>query len=89
MTRPGKPPKTPTDIVKTAGLLEGFVTRGGSGPCYGVTDFDGVEYAVYVADGRELAKGTQVRARISPATLRIDCGSGKPVQADTLTPAGG
>jgi hypothetical protein len=88
LTRPGKPPKTPTDIVRTAGWLEGFVTRGGSGPCYGVTDFDGIEYAVYSAGGRTFKVGDQVRAKVEPATLRISCGIGRPVQADTITPLG-
>jgi hypothetical protein len=79
---PSKPagiPKTPTDIVRTAGWVEGTVTRGGGGPCYGLVTFDGVAYAMYSDAGVELAKGDHIRARLTPAKLRISCGDGTPV----------
>jgi len=79
---PSKPagiPKTPTDIVRSPGWTEGTITRGGSGPCYGMVTFDGVAYAMYAAQGPELAKGDHIRAELKPAKLRIDCGEGIPV----------
>src|SRR5689334_13096155 len=36
---PSKPagiPKTPTDLLPSPGWIEGTVTRGGTGPCYGL-----------------------------------------------------
>jgi hypothetical protein len=78
-TPPSKPagiPKTPTDIVHTAGLVEGTVTRGGTGPCYGLVTFDGVAYAMYSDSGVKLVEGDHIRARLTPAKLRIFCGEG-------------
>jgi len=79
---PSKPagiPKTPTDILRSPGWTEGTITRGGSGPCYGLVTFDGVAYAMYSDQGPELAKGDHIRAELKPAKLRIDCGEGVPV----------
>ena len=79
---PSKPagiPKTPTDIVRSPGWTEGTITRGGSGPCYGLVTFDGVAYAMYSDNGTKLAKGDHIRAELTPAKLRIDCGEGIPV----------
>lgn len=70
------------------GWVEGKVTRGGTGPCYGLLDLNGVEYAMYSAEGRKLAAGDRIRAQLKPATLRIHCGAGKPVQADAIQPLG-
>ncbi|MEU7904198.1 hypothetical protein [Actinoplanes sp. NPDC049118] len=75
-SRPAGIPKTPTDIVRTAGWTEGTVTRGGSGPCYGMVTFDGVTYAMYSDTGVKLAVGDHIRARLTPAKLRIYCGEG-------------
>ena len=72
-------PKTPTDIIQSPGWTEGTITRGGSGPCYGLVTFDGVAYAMYAAQGPDLAKGDHIRAELKPAKLRIDCGEGIPV----------
>jgi hypothetical protein len=83
-SRPAGIPKTPTDITRTAGWVEGTVTRGGSGPCYGMVTFDGVEYAMYSDAGVKLAKGDHIRARLSPAKLRISCGDGTPVSMGTV-----
>jgi len=86
-TPPSKPagiPKTPTDIIRTAGWVEGTVTRGGSGPCYGLVTFDGVEYAMYSVAGPKLAKGDHIRARLTPAKLRISCGDGIPVSMGAI-----
>lgn len=72
-------PKTPTDDIPAPGWTEGTVTRGGTGPCYGLVTFDGVAYAMYSAEGVNLAKGDHIRAELTPAKLRIDCGEGIPV----------
>ena len=84
---PSKPagiPKTPTDIIRSPGWTEGTITRGGSGPCYGLVTFDGVAYAMYSAAGTKLAKGDHIRAELTPAKLRIDCGAGIPVQMGAI-----
>ncbi|AGZ38648.1 hypothetical protein [Actinoplanes friuliensis] len=78
---PSKPagiPKTPTDNIP-AGWTEGTVTRGGTGPCYGLVTFDGVPYAMYSDAGVTLTKGDHIKARLTPAKLRINCGEGTPV----------
>ncbi|MFI7539678.1 hypothetical protein [Actinoplanes sp. NPDC049599] len=79
---PSKPagiPKTPTDNIPSPGWIEGTITRGGGGPCYGLVTFDGVAYAMYSVEGIKLAKGDHIRAELTPAKLRIDCGEGIPV----------
>ncbi len=84
---PSKPagiPKTPTDIIRSPGWTEGTITRGGSGPCYGLVTFDGVAYAMYSAEGLTLAKGDHIRAELTPAKLRIDCGAGIPVSMGAI-----
>ena len=81
---PSGAPKTPSDPVRPAGWIEGTVIRGGSGPCYGVTDWDGIEYAMYSDAGEQLAKGTLIAAKVVPARLRIDCGPGRQVQASEI-----
>jgi hypothetical protein len=84
---PSKPagiPKTPTDIVHTAGWIEGTITRGGTGPCYGLVTFDGVAYAMYSDTGTELAEGDHIRARLTPAKLRISCGEGIAVEMGAI-----
>ncbi|GID95493.1 hypothetical protein Adi01nite_49050 [Amorphoplanes digitatis] len=83
-SRPAGIPKTPTDIVHTAGWTEGTITRGGTGPCYGMVTFDGVAYAMYSDTGIKLAKGDHIRARLAPAKLRIDCGEGIPVSVGAI-----
>ena len=84
---PSKPagiPKTPTDIVRSPGWIEGTITRGGSGPCYGLVTFDGVAYAVYSDQGVELTRGDHIKAELTPAKLRINCGAGIPVSMGGL-----
>ena len=80
---PAKPPKTPTDLVPTDVVL-GRVTRGGSGPCYGVVDDDGVEYAVFSTAGVTLAEGATVRIRFGPLKRAIDCGTGRRIHASRI-----
>ncbi|ASW53239.1 hypothetical protein CIK06_02165 [Plantactinospora sp. KBS50] len=75
----GKPPKDPTDRIP-ADTIGGWITRGGSGPCYGLVDDDGVEYALHGTGAGTLAVGTRVVATIGPAPADVDCGPGRPVQ---------
>ncbi|MET8153083.1 hypothetical protein ACIBSW_25685 [Actinoplanes sp. NPDC049668] len=83
-SRPAGIPKTPTDIVHSAGWTEGTITRGGSGPCYGMVTFDGVAYAMYSDTEIKLSEGDHIRARLTPAKLRIDCGEGIPVSVGAV-----
>ena len=83
-SRPAGIPKTPTDIVRSPGWIEGTVTRGGSGPCYGLVTFDGVAYAMYSDKGTQLAVGDHIKAALTPAKLRIDCGAGIPVSMGAI-----
>ena len=82
--KPSGIPKTPTDKIESPGWTEGWITRGGTGPCYGLVDVDGKPYAVYSDAGTDLQKGAYVRARFVPARLRIDCGEGTPVQMQAV-----
>ncbi|MDG4763373.1 hypothetical protein O7632_04510 [Solwaraspora sp. WMMD406] len=74
--RPRTPPKTPSDLI-TGDWLVGTVTRGGSGPCYGLITDDGVEHALYGTDSAELVEHTRIRVRVAPLELRISCGPGQ------------
>lgn len=71
------PPRYPTDNIKKTSVVVGVVTRGGSGPCFGVQTDDGVEYALYSGLHLTLTRGQYVRLRTEPSDLRIDCGSGR------------
>jgi hypothetical protein len=76
VTRATAPPDGPTDAIKKTDIVVGTVTRGGSGPCYGVQTDDGTQYALYSAKGESLVRGTRVKVRTKPTRLRIDCGGG-------------
>ncbi|WP_306210543.1 hypothetical protein [Actinoplanes sp. RD1] len=76
--------KTPTDKIADPGWTEGWIVRGGTGPCYGLLDLDGKPYAMYSDEGLTLAKGDHVRVRVIPSRLRIDCGEGEPVRLEVL-----
>ena len=69
--------KLPELQVRT-GWITGKVTRGGSGPCYGITADDGEAYAVYSAKPAPLEVGTRVKARLTPGKTPRKCGSGTP-----------
>ena len=84
MKPPVKPPKTPTDLVPSD-VAAGRVTRGGSGPCYGLVTDDQVEYALHSTAGVTLTEGTYVRIRFTPLNLDVDCGPGRPVTLLTVT----
>ncbi|WP_305787722.1 hypothetical protein [Symbioplanes lichenis] len=76
--------KTPTDKIASPGWTEGWIVRGGTGPCYGLLDMDGKPFAMYSDEGLTLAKGDHVRVRVVPSRLRIDCGEGEPVRLEVL-----
>jgi hypothetical protein len=84
MKPPAKGPRTPSDLMPT-GVVAGRITRGGSGPCYGLITEDGIEYAVYSTAGLVLPDGTYVRVRWEPLTLKVDCGAGRPIHAIEMT----
>jgi hypothetical protein len=84
LTRATAPPDGPTDAIKKTDIVVGTVTRGGSGPCYGVQTDDGVQYALYSAKGESLVRGTRVKVRTKPTRLRIDCGAGTFVEMTAL-----
>jgi hypothetical protein len=41
-------------------------------------------FAVHFDAGMRLADGDRIRAEVKPATLRISCGEGRPVQASVI-----
>ncbi|MFY1635657.1 hypothetical protein ACN27F_20680 [Solwaraspora sp. WMMB335] len=75
LPRPSTPPKTPSDLI-TGDWLVGTVTRGGTGPCYGLITDDGVEHALHSTDGTELTRHTRIRVKVAPLRIRIHCGPG-------------
>ncbi len=68
-------PKEPTDNRPTD-VIAGRITRGGTGPCYGLTTLDGIEYALHGTAAGELATGSFVTLRVAPPTSPVDCGPG-------------
>ncbi|MBG0565254.1 hypothetical protein [Actinoplanes aureus] len=76
ITKTAKPPREPTDNLPTTGWVAGMVTRGGTGPCYGLIADDGTRYALYSTGGTELTKGERVKVKLEPSMLRIYCGPG-------------
>ena len=78
---PSGPPERPTDLRRTD-LLAGRISRGGSGPCYGLVTDDGREYALHGENMGTWGTGTWVRVTIGPPTGGADCGPG--IRADLL-----
>jgi hypothetical protein len=76
MTPPAAKPTEPSDRVGTR-YLSGVVTRGGSGPCYGLRGDDGRQYALYNSEGLTLTENARIRARVAPLLIRIYCGPGE------------
>ncbi|MEU4402208.1 hypothetical protein [Micromonospora orduensis] len=70
-----KPPK-PTDPTdkRASDLVSGHITRGGSGPCYGLVSEDGIEYAVHGTGS--LTEGSFVTLRVISRSSEVDCGPG-------------
>ena len=86
LTQPTAPPSGPTDLIKNTNVVVGTVTRGGTGPCYGLVTDDGVPYALYEAKERDLTIGTRIEVHTTPSRLRIDCGPGQLVEVTALQP---
>ncbi|MET8319161.1 hypothetical protein [Micromonospora sp. NPDC005189] len=78
MRPPVVKPSPPSDLRQTD-LVSGTVTRGGTGPCYGLVAEDGTEYALHGPDAGELRAGSVVTLRITIARARINCGPGLPM----------
>ncbi|MGQ5264112.1 hypothetical protein ACTWLT_25545 [Micromonospora sp. ZYX-F-536] len=78
MRPPVVKPSPPTDL-RQSNLVSGTVTRGGTGPCYGMVAEDGTEYALHGPDAGELRAGSFVTLRLAPLQARIACGPGKPM----------
>ncbi|MEV7329590.1 hypothetical protein [Micromonospora sp. NPDC093244] len=72
-----KPPKPtgPTD-KRASDLVSGHITRGGSGPCYGLVSEDGIEYAVHGTGFGKLTEGSFVTLRVISRSSEVDCGPG-------------
>ena len=81
---PTAPPSDPTDRIKNSDVVVGTVTRGGTGPCYGLVTDDGVQYALYESKDRDLTIGTRIEVQTRPTRLRIDCGPGQLVEVTAL-----
>ena len=52
-------------------VVAGRVTRGGSGPCYGLITDDGTEYALYSTAGIRLDEGSYIRIRFAALTIPV------------------
>jgi hypothetical protein len=83
---PTQPPRDPTDNILDTETVVGFVTRGGSGPCFGLQTEDGVDYALYSIRQLTLTRGQYVRVETEPSDVRIDCGSGRFRAITTVEP---
>jgi hypothetical protein len=78
-SRPGGRPAPPVLEVAPP-WIQGKVSRGGSGPCYGFVTTDGVTYAVYSTTNFKLTNGQRIRARLTPGRTPVSCGAGKPAR---------
>ena len=76
LTPPTSPPKSPTDALPTD-VVVGRITKGGTGPCYGLITDDEKQYALYSTAGTALAEGQIVRVQTAPLLLKINCGPGE------------
>jgi hypothetical protein len=82
---PGKAgERTPSDYI-AGDTIAGRVTKGGSGPCYEVTNDDGKRYALHSTAGLTLQEGTYVTAKVAPMLLKIYCGPGEPYSLVSFT----
>ncbi|PWU47618.1 hypothetical protein DLJ47_30115 [Micromonospora sp. S4605] len=87
MGPPTAPPSQPTDLRK-ANILAGRITRGGTGPCYGLVTDDGREYALHGVGKGSFATGSWVRVTVGPADPAADCGPGTPASIIKISPVG-
>jgi len=70
------PPRTATDQLPSD-IVVGWVTQGGSGPCYRLVTDDGQPWALYGDQGLTVAAGETVIVKIKPLVLKINCGPGE------------
>ncbi|MEU7798608.1 hypothetical protein AB0J14_07355 [Micromonospora arborensis] len=87
LSPPTGPPRQPTDARK-ANVLAGRITRGGTGPCYGLVTDDGRQYALHGSGMGSFAVGTTVRVTVGPADPTVDCGPGTPATIVTISKVG-
>ncbi|MCM0675870.1 hypothetical protein NCC78_14400 [Micromonospora phytophila] len=80
-------PDKPSDL-RRANVLTGRITRGGSGPCYGLVTDDGREYALHGVDKGTFVTGTWVKVTTGPADAATDCGPGTPAGIVKISPVG-
>jgi hypothetical protein len=78
-----KPPKDPTDPMPSD-ILAGRVTKGGTGPCYGMETDDGKVYALFWGEGVTLTAGQTVLVWFEQMRVLVDCGPGTPVSVVKL-----
>ena len=74
--RPPNPKQSMPSDYLAGDMINGRVTKGGSGPCYGLETDDGVQYALHSTTGMTLEEGTYVRVKVAPLRLKIYCGPG-------------
>jgi hypothetical protein len=87
-TNPDGPPTGYTDLEKGPGWVVGVITRGGTGPCYGLAAEDGKTYALHSTEGITLTKNAHVRVKVIASRLRISCGEGQQVLLQAVEPIG-
>ncbi|MGC5017167.1 hypothetical protein [Micromonospora sp. DT47] len=87
LRRPTGPPKEPTD-TRSTDVVAGRITRGGSGPCYGLVTDDGREYALHGPGMGSFAAGTTVLVTTGPADPAHDCGPGTPASIVKISRVG-
>ncbi len=76
MTQPTRGTTGPSDELTGLWVI-GTVTRGGTGPCYGLATDDGRELALYANGAGSLIEGDRIRARVIVPVQPADCGSGE------------
>ncbi|MEU8081150.1 hypothetical protein AB0B31_37575 [Catellatospora citrea] len=81
------PPKSPTD-PQPADWVVGRITRGGTGPCYGLVTDDEQRFALHSTAGTVLREGDLVRVQFARITPKIDCGPGFNVGIVKVQPVG-
>ncbi|BCY05170.1 hypothetical protein L3i22_002580 [Actinoplanes sp. L3-i22] len=88
ITLTDKPPKEPTDNLPETGWVVGMVTRGGTGPCYGLISDEGTRYALYNPDGITLKERDRVKVKLETTLLKIYCGPGSLMAMTEAAPIG-
>lgn len=77
----------PSDRITGLWVL-GTVTRGGSGPCYGLTTDDGRQLALSGKTLGPLTNGDRIRVLVQASERPIDCGPGEQFSATEVKRAG-